>query len=199
MFELPKLGYSFNALEPFIDEETMNIHYSKHHQAYLNNFNNAIKGTGLETKTIEEILSNLNSVPDGIKTQVRNHGGGYYHHSFFWKCLSPESGGEPQGELAEAINAKFNSFNDFKEAFSNSAKTVFGSGWTWLTQSSNGLEIMNTPNQDSPLNLGKKPLLALDVWEHAYYLKYQNRRPEYIEAFWNITNWKHVENEYKNK
>jgi Fe-Mn family superoxide dismutase len=200
-FELPKLPYAFDALEPNIDAKTMEIHHDKHHQGYTNNLNDAIKGTDMEGKTIENILTNL----DMENKAVRNNGGGFYNHSLFWKVMSPNGGGKPSGELAEAINSAFGSFDDFKEKFSNAAKTQFGSGWAWLCVHKGGkVEVCSTPNQDNPLmpkvGCGGTPILGLDVWEHAYYLKYQNKRPDYVGAFWNVINWEEVSANYaKNK
>lgn len=197
-FELPKLPYAYDALEPYIDKETMNIHHTKHHNTYVTNLNNAIKGNAeLENKSIEELLANLDAVPENIRTAVRNNGGGHANHSLFWEIMSPNGGGEPTGELADAINAKFGSFEKFKEEFKQAAIGRFGSGWAWLVVNNGELEIMSTPNQDSPLMGGKTPILGVDVWEHAYYLKYQNRRPEYVEAFFNVINWDEVARRYK--
>jgi len=191
-FELPQLPYAYDALEPHIDKETMNIHHTKHHNTYVTNLNNAVAGTEYESKTVEELISNLDALPENIRTAVRNNGGGHANHSLFWKTLSPNGGGEPTGELLEAINAKFGSFAAFKEEFTKAATGRFGSGWAWLVLNNGELEVTSTPNQDSPLMEGKTPLLGLDVWEHAYYLKYQNRRPDYIGAFWNVVNWDEV-------
>jgi len=185
--ELPKLDYEYNALEPHIDARTMEIHHSKHHQGYVDKFNTAVKGTDLENKDVNEILKDLDSVPEKIRTAVRNNGGGHSNHSLFWKNLGP-GGGEPAGKLLEAIKTKFGSFEQFKTEFANAAATRFGSGWAWLVVNNGNLEIMSTANQDSPLSEGK-----LDVWEHAYYLKYQNKRPDYITAFWNVVNWEYVQ------
>lgn len=192
-FELPKLKYSFDALEPHIDARTMEIHHGKHHGGYTSKLNDAIKGTDLEGKTIENILQNL----DKSNTAVRNNGGGYYNHNLFWEIMSPDGGGKPEGELASAIDAAFGSFEAFKDEFSKAAATRFGSGWAWLCVHEGGkLEICSTPNQDNPLmpdtGCGGTPILGLDVWEHAYYLNYQNRRPDYIGAFWNVIDWKEV-------
>ncbi len=191
---LPTLSYSYDTLEPYIDAKTMEIHHSKHHQAYITNLNNAIAGKAdLEAKSIEALISDLNAVPEDIRGAVRNNGGGHANHSFFWKTLA-KNGGEPAGSLLAAINNDFGSVEAFKEKFETAAKTRFGSGWSWLALSSNGtLEVFSLPNQDSPLMEGKKPILGLDVWEHAYYLNYQNRRPDYVAAFWNIVNWSAVE------
>ena len=192
-FELPQLPYAYDALEPHIDKETMNIHHTKHHNTYVTNLNNALEGNEeLLSKTVEEVVSNLDAVPEAARTAVRNNGGGHANHSLFWQVISPNGGGEPAGELAEAINAKFGGFEGFKEEFSKAATTRFGSGWAWLAVNNGELEVTSTPNQDSPLMEGKTPLLGLDVWEHAYYLNYQNRRPEYIGAFWNVVNWDEV-------
>jgi len=194
-YTLPKLNYSFNALEPHIDARTMEIHYTKHHQAYIDNLNKAIKGKAdLESKSIEELISDLKAVPEDIRTIVRNNGGGHANHSLFWNVIGPKAGGEPVGEVASDIRQAFGSFDVFKEKFALAAMTRFGSGWAWLSVSKDGkLEISSTANQDSPIMEGKTPLLAIDVWEHAYYLHYQNRRADYIAAFWNVVNWEKVE------
>lgn len=192
-FELPQLPYAYDALEPHIDKETMNIHHSKHHNAYVTNLNNALKGQDVFlSKSVEEVISDLAAVPESVRTAVRNNGGGHANHSLFWKVLSPNGGGLPTGELADAINKKFGSFESFKEEFAKAAATRFGSGWAWLAVNNGELEVTSTPNQDSPLMEGKTPVLGLDVWEHAYYLKYQNRRPEYVTSFWNVVNWDEV-------
>jgi len=197
-FELPALPYAEDALEPHIDARTMNIHHDRHHAAYMNNLNNAIKGTNLEGKSIEEILGNLDSVPADIRTTVRNNGGGYANHSLFWEIMGPSGGGAPVGELADAIDATFGSFDAFQEKFSTAAKNRFGSGWAWLYVDGNGnLAVSSTPNQDTPLMEGNTPILGLDVWEHAYYLNYQNRRPDYVNAFWNVINWDAVADRYE--
>lgn len=197
-FELPELPYAYDALEPSIDKETMNIHHTKHHNTYVTKLNDAVEGQAdLENKSVEEIISNLDAVPENIRTAVRNNGGGHANHSLFWKVLSPNGGGEPTGELADKINEKFGSFDKFKEEFATAAAGRFGSGWAWLVVNNGEIEITSTPNQDSPLMEGKKPLLGLDVWEHAYYLKYQNKRPEYISAFWNVVNWDQVAKNYE--
>ncbi|MGG5255037.1 superoxide dismutase [Neobacillus sp. SM06] len=196
-FELPQLPYAYDALEPNIDKETMNIHHTKHHNTYVTNLNNALQGNEeLLSKSVEEVISNLDAVPESARTAVRNNGGGHANHSLFWQILSPNGGGEPAGELAEAINNKFGSFANFKEEFTKAATTRFGSGWAWLVVNNGELEVTSTPNQDNPLMEGKTPVLGLDVWEHAYYLKYQNRRPEYITSFWNIVNWDEVAKRY---
>ena len=196
-FELPQLPYAYDALEPNIDKETMNIHHTKHHNTYVTNLNNALQGNEeLLSKSVEEVISNLDAVPESARTAVRNNGGGHANHSLFWQILSPNGGGEPTGELAEAINKKFGSLANFKEEFTKAATTRFGSGWAWLVVNNGELEVTSTPNQDNPLMEGKTPVLGLDVWEHAYYLKYQNRRPEYITSFWNIVNWDEVAKRY---
>ncbi|PLR89478.1 superoxide dismutase [Bacillus sp. T33-2] len=196
-FELPQLPYGYDALEPHIDKETMNIHHTKHHNTYVTNLNNALEGNEeLLSKTVEEVISNLDAVPEAVRTAVRNNGGGHANHTLFWQILSPNGGGEPSGELADAIKQKFGGFEGFKEEFSKAATTRFGSGWAWLVVNNGELAVTSTPNQDSPLMEGKTPLLGLDVWEHSYYLKYQNRRPEYIAAFWNVVNWEEVNNRY---
>jgi Fe-Mn family superoxide dismutase len=189
-FELPKLSYELNALEPYIDAKTMDIHLNKHHQTYVTNLNTALSGTGLENKSIENLLQNLSQVPEEKRTAVRNNGGGHANHSLFWKILSPKGKTEPRGELEIAINRTFGSVENFKEKFEIEAKNRFGSGWAWLTTNKNEeLEVFSLPNQDSPIMEGKIPLIGLDLWEHAYYLNYQNRRPDYISAFWNIVHW----------
>ena len=193
-FDLPKLPYEHNALEPHIDSKTMEIHHGKHHAAYTNNLNAALKGHGdLQDKSIEELLTSLDSLPESIRGAVRNNGGGFYNHNLFWTVMSPGAGGEPDGPLAAAITGAFGDFTKFKETFKKAAATRFGSGWAWLCVNANGaLEVISTPNQDNPISMGSTPVLGLDVWEHAYYLKYQNRRPEYVEAFWNVVNWTEV-------
>lgn len=196
-FELPDLPYAFDALEPNIDAKTMEIHHDKHHKGYTDNLNKAIEGTDLENKSIEEILKNM----DMENKAVRNNGGGFFNHSLFWKVMSPNGGGKPSGDLAKAIDDAFGGFDEFKEKFSNAAKTQFGSGWAWLCVHKGGkLEVCGTPNQDNPLmpstGCGGYPILGLDVWEHAYYLKYQNRRPEYINAFYNVVDWDEVNRRY---
>jgi len=197
-YELPQLPYGYDALEPHIDKETMNIHHTKHHNTYVTNLNNALEGNAdLASKSVEDLIADLDSVPESIRTAVRNNGGGHANHSLFWKLLSPNGGGEPTGSIAEAINSKFGSFDKFKEQFQAAGAGRFGSGWAWLALNNGELEITSTPNQDSPLMEGKTPLLGLDVWEHAYYLKYQNRRPEYMSAFWNVVNWDEVQKLYE--
>ena len=196
---LPKLPYDYNALEPHIDAQTMEIHHTKHHQTYITNLNKALEGkSALEAKTIEQLISDLNSVPEDVRTAVRNNGGGHANHSLFWTILGPKKGGKPMGDLEKAITKEFGSFEAFKEKFENAAKTRFGSGWAWLSLDKNGkLEVSSSPNQDNPLMEGKKPIVGLGVWEHAYYLKYQNRRPDYISAFWNVVNWDAVAQNYQ--
>ncbi|MBZ5749754.1 MULTISPECIES: superoxide dismutase SodA [Metabacillus] len=196
-YELPQLPYAYDALEPHIDKETMNIHHTKHHNTYITNVNAALEGNAdLASKSVEELVANLDAVPEAIRTAVRNNGGGHANHSLFWTILSPNGGGEPTGELGEAINAKFGSYENFKAEFAKAATTRFGSGWAWLVVNNGELEVTSTPNQDSPLMEGKTPVLGLDVWEHAYYLNYQNRRPDYISSFWNVVNWDEVTNRY---
>ena len=192
MFTLPTLPYSYDALEPYIDAPTMELHHGKHHQTYVDKLNVAIKGTEHADNPIEELLQNLESLPKDIRTAVRNNGGGHYNHSFFWEIMSSDGGGEPDGALGDMINASFDSFNSFKSQFGDAGAARFGSGWVWLTQEDGQLKISSTPNQDSPMMDGVRPLLGLDVWEHAYYLKYQNKRPDYIEAWWNVVNWSEV-------
>ncbi|HLT07434.1 MAG TPA: superoxide dismutase [Cyclobacteriaceae bacterium] len=196
-FELPQLPYDFNALEPHIDAKTMEIHHGKHHNAYVTNLNKAIEGTELEGKSLDELMKSISSA----SAAVRNNGGGHYNHSLFWTVIGPNGGGEPSGELAEAINSKFGSFAAFKEEFNNAAATRFGSGWAWLSVDASGqLQVSSTPNQDNPAmdiaDVQGTPILGLDVWEHAYYLNYQNRRPDYISAFWNVVNWEEVSKRY---
>lgn len=195
-FELPKLNYAFDALEPNIDAKTMEIHYGKHHNGYTNNLNNIISGTENEGKSIEEILKSLDLNNSGL----RNNGGGYYNHNLFWEIMGPNSGGNPAGEIGESINSNFGSFENFKDEFSKAAATRFGSGWAWLCAHTDGkLEICSTANQDNPImpnGCGGVPILCLDVWEHAYYLNYQNRRPDYINAFFNVINWEEVNKKY---
>lgn len=191
-YKLPELPYAYDALEPHIDKETMTIHHTKHHNTYVTNLNKAIEGSALAEKSVDELVADLNAVPEDIRTAVRNNGGGHANHSLFWTLLSPNGGGEPTGELAEEIKNTFGSFDQFKEKFAAAAAGRFGSGWAWLVVNNGKLEITSTPNQDSPLSEGKTPVLGLDVWEHAYYLNYQNRRPDYISAFWNVVNWDEV-------
>ncbi|HLR74487.1 MAG TPA: superoxide dismutase [Virgibacillus sp.] len=196
-FELPELPYDYDALEPTIDKETMNIHHTKHHNTYVTNLNGALEGhQDLQGKSLEDLISNLDALPEDIRTAVRNNGGGHANHSLFWKVLSPNGGGNPSGELADKINEKFGSLDKFKEEFEQAAATRFGSGWAWLVLDNGELKVTSTPNQDSPIMEGQAPLLGLDVWEHAYYLKYQNRRPDYAKEFWNVVNWDEVEKNY---
>jgi Fe-Mn family superoxide dismutase len=203
--ELPSLPYPKDALEPHIDAQTMEIHHGKHHQAYVTNLNNAIKGNAaLESKSVEELISDLDSVPAEIRTAVRNNGGGHYNHSLFWTLIGPNGGGEPSGKLADAIKSTFGSFDAFKEQFEKAGAGRFGSGWVWLcVKADKSLAICSTANQDSPIMKGATdcngtPILGCDVWEHAYYLKYQNRRPDYLKAFWNVVNWTEVAKRYEN-
>ncbi|HDR3488758.1 superoxide dismutase [Mn] [Bacillus wiedmannii] len=196
--ELPNLPYAYDALEPHFDKETMNIHHTKHHNTYITNLNAALEGHAeLADKSVEELVANLNELPEAIRTAVRNNGGGHANHTFFWTILSPNGGGQPVGELATAIEAKFGSFDAFKEEFAKAGATRFGSGWAWLVVNNGELEVTSTPNQDSPLTEGKTPVVGLDVWEHAYYLNYQNRRPDYIGAFWNVVDWNAAEKRYQ--
>ena len=192
MYKLPDLGYSYNSLEPYIDEQTMRIHHTKHHQAYIDKLNGAVKGTNFESLDVNELIKNLNDVPENIRNAVRNHGGGHSNHTFFWTIMAPNTGGEPHGHVGDAIKHTFSSFDKFKEEFTNVAMTIFGSGWAWLVIKDNKLEVIKTPNQDSPLMEGKTPLLGIDMWEHAFYLLRQNRKNEYIDAFWHVVNWKQV-------
>ncbi|HEV7919113.1 MAG TPA: superoxide dismutase [Solirubrobacterales bacterium] len=191
-FEVPPLPYDYNALEPHIDEETMHLHHDKHHQAYVDKANAALEGTEWADKPIEEIIKSLDSLPDDKKGPVRNNGGGHFNHSLFWESMSPNGGGEPTGELADAINAKFGSFDTFKEQFEAAGVGQFGSGWAWLVLDGGELAITSTANQDNPLTDGKTPLVGNDVWEHAYYVSYRNRRPDYLKAWWNTVNWDKV-------
>ncbi|MEK6943318.1 MAG: superoxide dismutase [Nanoarchaeota archaeon] len=192
MYTLPALPYDYNALEPFIDEQTMRIHHTKHHQAYIDKLNGVIKGTEFENLTVNELLRRTNELPESMKAVVRNHGGGHSNHSFFWQIMAPNAGGIPTDNLAEAITSSFGSFDKFKEEFQNAGINRFGSGWAWLIANNGKLSIISTPNQDSPIMEGKTPILGVDVWEHAYYLKYQNKRADYLAAWWNIVNWKKV-------
>ncbi len=190
---LPPLPYGYDALEPFIDEQTMRLHHDKHHQAYIDNLNKAVTGTPLDGVPVEKLLAGLDAVPEGIRGVVRNHGGGHANHTLFWEVLAPRGGGAPQGELAAAIAGSFGSLDSFKERLTAAAMGQFGSGWGWLVaRKGGGLAVYATPNQDSPLSSGDTPLLGVDVWEHAYYLKYQNRRSEYLQSWWNVVNWSKV-------
>jgi Fe-Mn family superoxide dismutase len=191
--QLPPLPYDFAALEPHIDAQTMQIHHGKHHQAYVNNLNAALeKHPELQSKSAEDLIRSLSSVPEDVRTAVRNNGGGHVNHTMFWKLMAPKAGGSPTGAVADAINGAFGSFDAFKEQFAKAGVGRFGSGWAWLIDTGGKLSIESTPNQDSPIMDGKKAILGLDVWEHAYYLKYQNRRPDYIAAWWNVVNWPEV-------
>ncbi|MDQ2630225.1 MAG: superoxide dismutase [Actinomycetota bacterium] len=191
-FSVPDLPYPYDALEPHIDEATMRVHHDKHHQAYVDKANAALEGTEWADRDVEDVLRNLNALPGDKQAAVRNNAGGHYNHTLFWQMLSPDGGGAPSGELASAIDEKFGSLDSFKEEFKNAGIARFGSGWAWLVKDSSGLAVVSTPNQDSPISDGQTPLLGCDVWEHAYYLKYQNKRPEYIDAFWNVVNWDYV-------
>ncbi|MCL5016054.1 MAG: superoxide dismutase [Patescibacteria group bacterium] len=195
---LPELPYSLDALEPYIDAKTMEIHHSKHHQSYVDKLNAALDGhEDLLELSVEHLLTDLDKVPEEIRTAVKNNAGGHYNHSMFWKMMKHDGGGDPTGDVAEAINGEFGDFSKFKELFANAAATLFGSGWAWLViNKDNKLDVTQTHNQDSPISVGQKPLLGLDVWEHAYYLKYQNRRPEYIANWWNTVNWEQIEENY---
>ncbi len=196
-FTLPPLPYAYDALEPHIDAETMRIHHDKHHAAYIANLNKAIASSpDLGQKTVDVLLKDLNAIPENIRTAVRNNGGGHYNHSLFWQMMKPGGGGEPTGGLAKAIDASFGSFSAFKDKFAEASTKVFGSGWTWLVADGDNLKIESTPNQDTPLSTGQIPLLGLDIWEHAYYLKHQNKRADYIAAWWNVVNWDFVSERY---
>ncbi len=199
-FELPKLPYAVDALEPYIDAQTMTIHHDKHHAAYVTNLNAAIeKHPELGKKSLEDLLRNLNSVPEDIRTAVRNHGGGTWNHSMFWEIMAPKAGGAPKGGLAKAIDSAFGSFDKFKEEFEKSANGRFGSGWAWLVKKGSGLAIVSTANQDNPMSDGTMPIMCIDVWEHAYYLKYQNRRADYVKAWWSVVNWDAVASRFAAK
>ena len=191
-FSVPDLPYDYAALEPHIDEATMRVHHDKHHQAYVDKANGALEGTEWADRDVEDVLKSLDSLPADKQGPVRNNGGGHYNHTLFWQMLSPDGGGAPSGDLAAAIDAAFGSFEDFKAKFKEAGIGQFGSGWAWLVKDGDGVAIVKTPNQDSPISAGKTPLLGCDVWEHAYYLKYQNKRPDYIDAFWNVVNWDYV-------
>ena len=196
-FTLPPLPYDFSALEPHIDAKTMEIHHGKHHQTYVNNLNAAIeKAPELASKSIEDLMRNVNSLPEAVRAPIRNNGGGHWNHSLFWQLMAPKAGGEPGGNLGAAIKSAFGDFAKFREQFSAAGVGRFGSGWAWLINSGGKLSIASTPNQDNPLMEGQKAIMGLDVWEHAYYLKYQNRRPDYISAWWNVVNWKEVEKRF---
>ncbi|MBX5470792.1 MAG: superoxide dismutase [Thermoleophilaceae bacterium] len=191
-YEVPDLPYDYAALEPHIDAQTMQIHHDKHHQAYVDKANAALEGTEWADRPVDDVLRNLDKLPDDKRTAVRNNAGGHSNHSFFWQIMSPDGGGRPEGELAQAIESTFGSFDAFKQQFTDAGVNRFGSGWAWLVWDGSGLAVTSTANQDSPISDGQVPLLGVDVWEHAYYLKYQNRRPEYLEAFWNVVNWPEV-------
>lgn len=196
--ELPALPYAYDALEPYIDARTMELHHTKHHATYVAKLNEALANyPDLQEKSLEELLKSLDAIPEGVRAAVRNHGGGHYNHSLFWKLMKSQGGGEAKGVLGDAIASAFGDFAKFKEEFTNSAATLFGSGWAWLVKDSVGkLSVIKTPNQDSPIAMKMRPILGLDVWEHAYYLKYQNRRPEYVEAWWNVVNWEEAERNF---
>jgi Fe-Mn family superoxide dismutase len=197
-FTLPPLPYAFDALEPSIDAQTMQIHHDKHHQAYVNNLNAALeKAPELQGKSLDDLMRGINSVPESVRTAVRNNGGGHWNHSLFWQIMGPKSGGSPAGPLADAINSAFGSLDKFKEQFAAAAGSRFGSGWAWLVNDGGKLSITSTPNQDNPLMEGKSAILGVDVWEHAYYLKYQNRRPDYVKAWWDVVNWNAVAERFK--
>ena len=199
-FELPKLSYAVDALEPFIDAQTMTIHHDKHHQAYVTNLNGAIeKHPELAGKSIEDLLKDLAAVPEDVRMVVRNHGGGTWNHSMFWEIMAPKAGGAPKGDLAKAIDAAFGSFDAFKGEFEKAANGRFGSGWAWLVKKGSGLAVVSTPNQDNPMSDGMTPVMGIDVWEHAYYLKYQNRRAEYVTNWWNVVDWDAVAGRYNAK
>jgi Fe-Mn family superoxide dismutase len=191
-YEVPPLPYDYAALEPHIDEATMRVHHDKHHQAYVDKANAALEGTEWEGKPVEEVIANLAQLPDDKRGPVRNNGGGHLNHTLFWESMSPDGGGQPEGELAQAIDAAFGSFDDLKGKVKDAGVNQFGSGWAWLVHDGSGLSVVSTPNQDNPVTDGKTPLLGVDVWEHAYYLKYQNRRPDYIDAWWNTVDWAKV-------
>jgi Fe-Mn family superoxide dismutase len=191
-FSVPDLPYAYDALEPHIDEATMRVHHDKHHQAYVDKANAALEGTEWADRDVEDVLRNLSSLPEDKQGPVRNNAGGHYNHSLFWQMLGPDGGGAPSGDLGAAVEEAFGSFDSFKEEFKNAGIARFGSGWAWLVKSGSGLAVVSTPNQDSPVSDGSVPLLGCDVWEHAYYLKYQNKRPDYIDAFWNVVNWDYV-------
>jgi Fe-Mn family superoxide dismutase len=198
-YELPPLPYDYNALEPYIDEETMHLHHDKHHQAYVNNLNAAVQGQEqFASMPVEELIQHINELPQNIRTAVQNNGGGHANHSMYWQIMKPNGGGQPSGELADAINSTFGSFDQFKAAFNDAGTKRFGSGWAWLVMDQNGnLQVTSSANQDSPLMQGLFPIMGNDVWEHAYYLKYQNRRPDYLNAWWNVVNWDEIEKRYQ--
>jgi Fe-Mn family superoxide dismutase len=191
-FEVPDLPYPYDALEPHIDEATMKLHHDKHHQAYVDKANDALAGTDLDGSPVEEVLKNLDQLPDDKRNAVRNNAGGHANHSFFWEIMSPDGGGDPSGELASRIGETFGGLDQLKEQVNAAGVGQFGSGWTWLVHDGSGLVVTSTPNQDSPISAGQTPLIGIDVWEHAYYLKYQNKRPDYLQAWWNVINWDEV-------
>ena len=195
-YEVPPLPYDYDALEPHIDEATMRVHHDKHHQAYVDKANGALEGTEWDGKPIEEVLKDLDSLPSDKQSAVRNNGGGHYNHGLFWESMSPDGGGEPSGDLASAIDDAFGSFDAFKEQFEAAGVGQFGSGWAWLVHDGSGLAVVGSANQDNPISDGSTPLLGVDVWEHAYYLKYQNKRPDYLKAWWNVVNWAKVAERY---
>ena len=196
-YEVPDLPYAYDALEPHVDEATMKVHHDKHHQAYMDKTNGALEGTEWEDKPIEEVLQNLDSLDEGKQKVVRNNGGGHANHTFFWQIMSPDGGDAPTGPLLDAIIEKFGGFEDFKEKFKAAGVGQFGSGWAWLVKEGDGVEIVSTPNQDTPVMEGKTPIIGVDVWEHAYYLKYQNKRPDYIEAWFNVVNWEEAQRRFE--
>jgi superoxide dismutase, Fe-Mn family len=196
-YEVPPLPYDYNALEPHIDEQTMRLHHDKHHQAYVDNANKALAGTEWADKPVEEVLQNLDSLPEDIRTAVRNNAGGHYNHALFWEIMRPDGGGAPSGDLAHAISSTFGGLEELKAQVNDAGVKRFGSGWSWLVVSGGGLAVTSTPNQDTPLSEGQTPVLGIDVWEHAYYLKYQNRRPDYLEAWWNVVNWEAVQERFE--
>jgi len=196
-FEVPPLPYDYNALEPHIDEQTMRLHHDKHHQAYVDNANKALEGTEWADRSVEQVLANLEILPEDIQTAVRNNAGGHANHSLFWEIMSPDGGGAPSGSLADAINDTFDSVDELKKLLNDTGVKRFGSGWSWLVHDGTGLAVYSTANQDSPISNSDTPLLGIDVWEHAYYLKYQNRRPEYLEAWWNVVNWDAVQQRFE--
>jgi Fe-Mn family superoxide dismutase len=195
-YEVPALPYDYDALEPHIDEATMRVHHDKHHQAYVDKANGALEGTEWDGKPIEDVLRDLSALPADKRTVVRNNGGGHYNHSLFWESMGPGKGGAPSGALGEAIDAAFGSFDDFKAKMKEAGVNQFGSGWAWLVHDGSGLQVVSTPNQDNPVSEGSTPLLGVDVWEHAYYLKYQNKRPDYLDAWWNVVDWDKVAERY---
>ena len=196
-YEVPPLPYDYSALEPHIDEQTMRLHHDKHHQAYVDKANAALEGTEWADRPVEEVLRNLDQLPEDKRTVVRNNGGGHYNHTLFWEIMGPDGGGQPEGALAQAIEEAFGGFDAFRQEFANAGINRFGSGWAWLVHDGSALRVTSTANQDAPVMEGQTPILGLDVWEHSYYLKYQNRRPDYIEAWWNVVNWQEVARRYE--